>query len=152
MAAADNKVYTENGFPIDKVAVVGASGSATAPIPVGSPAPATPVSATIAINTAITDVIDLGDNRLHRIAMPSQWTTAALSFQVSSDGVNFNDFFDKNGEISLLATTVVAASRSILVDQAAFYGVRYLKIRSGTTGATVNQSAARALTLVTVPR
>lgn len=119
---------------------------------VRSQALSAPITASIANGASLTDAIDLGANRLHRIIMPSSWTTAALSFQVSYDGTNFADLFNKDGEVSLAATSVVAASRSIVVDQTAFYGVRWLKIRSGLTGAAVNQGGARSLILATVPR
>lgn len=117
-----------------------------------SQAPSTPVTATIANGASLSGAIDLGANRLARIVMPSSWTTAALSFQASYDGTNFADLFNKDGEVSLAATTVVAASRSIAVDPAIFFGARYLKIRSGLTAAAVNQGGARSLILVTVPR
>lgn len=104
--------------------------------------------AAIAINASLSDAVDLGAMRLQRINMPAAWDAAGLTFQASVDGAAFLDLHDKGGEVSVPA----AAGRSIVVDQAAFRGVRYLRVRSGTAAAPVAQLAARALTLVTVPR
>lgn len=109
-------------------------------------------AAAVILNTAsLSAAIDLGDQRLHRIAMPAGWTAAGLTFQASADGVAFNDLYNDAGEYAL-SSSVVAAARSIVVDQAIFYGIRYLKVRSGPAAAAVNQGADRTLTLVTVPR
>jgi hypothetical protein len=116
-----------------------------------SAAPGDPKSALIANAASLSGVIDLGDQRLHRIHLPSAWTAAAITFQTSSDGVAFADLYDKDGEITL-PSSVVAASRSVVVPQEAFYGIRYLKIRSGTGASAVTQGADRSLALVTVPR
>lgn len=117
---------------------------------VASAAPGS-AAAGIANGASLSGAIDLGDQRLHRVAMPAAWTAAGLTFQASADGVTFNDLYNEAGEYAL-TSTVVAASRSIVVDQAIFYGIRYLKVRSGTAAAAVNQGGARTLTLVTVPR
>lgn len=114
-----------------------------------SPAPGVPVVATIASGAAISSAIDLGVERAHRLAFPAAWTAAVVTFQTSADGATFNDLYDQFGEITL---GTAAASRSILMPQEAFFGVRYLKVRSGTSASPVNQAAARSLTLVTVPR
>lgn len=100
---------------------------------------------------ALSPVIDLGLQRLHRIRLPAGWTAAGLTFQDSDDGSTFGDTFTDAAEYTI-ASAVAAAGRSILVNQELFYGIRFLKIRSGTSGAPVNQAADRAITLVTVPR
>ena len=48
--------------------------------------------------------------------------------------------------------TVQAASARyiVLLDPAQFQGVNFLKVRSGTAAAAVNQAAARTIKLVTV--
>lgn len=116
-------------------------------------ASAAPGSAAAAIlsGASLGAAVDLAEQRLHRIAMPAAWTVAGLTFQVSADGVTFNDLYNETGEYAL-TSSVVGASRSIVLDQAIFYGIRYLKVRSGTGAAAVNQAADRTLTLVTVPR
>ena len=120
------------------------------PLPIASGAPST-ATASIANATALSAAVDLGAQRLHRIVLPAAWTAGAISFQSSFDGSSWADLYDANGEVTL-AAAVVAASRAIVVDAAAFLGIRYLKVRSGTTAAPVNQAAQRDLTLVTVAR
>lgn len=121
------------------------------PVAASSPAPSAPVTATIANGASLSGVVDLGADRAHRLLIPAGWTAAAITFQASADGATFGDLYDAVGEITL-SSTVVAASRSIVLDQAAFYGIRYLKIRSGTAAAVVAQGAQRDITVVTVPR
>lgn len=95
--------------------------------------------------------IDLGANfLLCAIDMPDDWTAANLTFQVSSEpGGTFDNLYDQYGTEK---TVVVAADRYISFDDPAFWlGVRYLKVRSGTSGVAVQQTAARTLYLVTKP-
>lgn len=120
------------------------------PLPVTSGAPAT-ASTIIAAGTALSPVIDLAAQRLHRITMPEAWTAAALSFQVSPDGQAFADLWDRNGEV-VLSAAMAAPGRTLVVDLAAFLGIRYLKLRSGLAAAPVPQADARVLALVTVAR
>jgi hypothetical protein len=112
--------------------------------------PSLPVQATIASGQSLSAAIDLAADRLHRIALPAAWTAASLTFQVSS-GAGFNDLYTADGEYTLPASAV-AAGRSIVIDPAVFYGVRHLKVRSGTSAAPVAQAADRSMSLVTVPR
>lgn len=117
-----------------------------------SPAPAATATATIASGASLSGAIDLASERLHRINIPAAgWTAAGITFQASSDGTNYYDLYDTYGEVAL-ASTSVAASRSVIVDQGTFLGIRYLKIRSGTGAAAVTQAALRSLDLVTVAR
>ena len=77
------------------------------------------------------------------VYMPAAWTAASLTFQGSFDGdTYFNVFFD-GSEIS----TAVAASGYYGLDPVKFFGLKYLKVRSGTSGTPVNQGADRTLTL-----
>jgi hypothetical protein len=104
-------------------------------------------SLVIASGTSLSPATDLGAQRLQGIQMPAAWDAANLTFQGSADGVTYNDVYDSAGEHSVTA----AASRMIMVDAEKFRAIRYLKVRSGTTGVAVNQTADRTLTLVTVP-
>lgn len=117
---------------------------------VASAAPGS-TAATILNGASLSGAVDLDEKRAHRIVMPAAWTAAGITFQVSYDGAAFNDLYTADGEYTL-SSTVVGASRSIVLDQSIFYGVRHLKVRSGTSAAPVNQGADRALVLVTVAR
>lgn len=80
------------------------------------------------------------------IIMPSAWTTANLTFQVSVDGTTFQDLYDEYGsEVQVTA----AASRTIRMNPADWWnvGLSY-KIRSGTTGTPVTQGGTRTLKLI----
>lgn len=107
----------------------------------------TTVSATIANGASLSAAIDLGDSRaLAAIVMPASWTTANLTFQASPDGTSYFDLYDGGAERSVTAST----SRVIAVTIVDWLGLRYLKIRSGTSGTPVTQGADRTLTLITV--
>lgn len=106
-------------------------------------------SAVITNSASLSSALDLGTNRLAQIVIPSSWTTANLTFQTSADGTTYNDLYNAGGtEISV---TVGGASRAIVLAPADFISVRYLKVRSGTSGTPVNQGGQRVLTLVLVP-
>jgi len=120
--------------------------SPAAPQPVGNAELAT-ATATIANGESLSAAVDLGTGRLAGIVMPAAWTAANLTFQTSPDGVTWRDRYDwLGGEV----TVVAAAARSIQVNLADWLGVRFLKVRSGTSGTPVNQGAERVLTLVLV--
>lgn len=96
----------------------------------------------IANGASLSSAIDLDENGIVALQMPSAWTAANLTFQGSYDGVTFADVYDSAGtELSVTA----AASRYIVLTPATFAGLRHLKVRSGTTGTPVNQGAARTI-------
>jgi len=116
---------------------------------------------TIASGTAITSVLTLDTiagvaqdysaapqktgMRLGGLIMPSAWTAANLTFQVSADGVSFVDLHDKyDNEV----VVTVTANNGYLLDLADWITLPYLKIRSGTSAAPVNQVANRSLILL----
>lgn len=107
---------------------------------------------TIANGAALSGAIDIRGLRLSSIQMPTGWTAAAITFQGALDGddsavgATFQDMYDGGGtEVSI----TTAASRTIVKLTVGFdlAGVRWLKVRSGTTGSPVNQGAARNLIL-----
>jgi hypothetical protein len=106
------------------------------------------VAAAIASGAALSAEIDLNGQLPVAIVMPAEWTAANLTLQISidDDGAIFNNVYDGSTEYTVTA----AASRYICLELA-LVGVRKLKIRSGTSGTPVNQAAARALSIVTVP-
>ena len=83
-------------------------------------------------------------SQLVAIDMPAtQWDAANLTFLGSSDGVAFQDLYDALGN-EITAVAVVA--HSIAVDSLKIKAL-WLKVRSGTGGAPVDQSHAPTLTL-----
>lgn len=106
-------------------------------------------TATILSGASLSGAIDLGPNRAFAIVMPASWTTANLTFQGSADGITYNNLYDDTGtEVSVTA----AASQYIVVSSPAkLLGVRWIKVRSGTSGTPVNQGADRVVKIVGVP-
>jgi hypothetical protein len=106
-------------------------------------------TATIANGQSLSGAVDLGTNRLFAIVMPAAMTGTSLTFQASHDGSTYNNIYGDDGN-ELTYTT--AASRYVVVSSPAkWVGVRYLKIRSGTSGAPSAEGAARSLIVVAVP-
>jgi hypothetical protein len=98
--------------------------------------------------TGLSGAVELGAARLARITMPQSWTPADLTFAVSDDGEVFADLYDADGaEYSIKA----AASRSIILPLSDPLSAQFIKVRSGTAGAPIQQGADAALTLVLVP-
>jgi hypothetical protein len=101
----------------------------------------------IANGASLSSAIDLGNTRLSYIVMPSAWTAANLTFQVSEDGVTYADLYNDSGTEY---TVTAAASRTLRVTLPDWLAIRYLKVRSGTSASPVTQGAARTLQLGTV--
>lgn len=107
------------------------------------------VAVVIAAGASLSQAIDLGMARAHRLEFPDDaWTDASVTFQASYDGVDFDDLFLDTAEY---VVSTAAVGRAIILNQEAFYGVRRLKVRSGTAAAPVNQAAERILRLVKAP-
>lgn len=103
---------------------------------------------TIASGQSISAGIALGEKTLVGIAMPAGWDAASLTFQVSADdGVTWRELRSTSGAVAY--TTAAAGHVAFNADeQATWRGVNRLKVRSGTSGSPVNQTADRIITLV----
>jgi hypothetical protein len=98
----------------------------------------------IAINTSLSAAVQVRGGLPAIIEMPAAWDAANLTFQTSGDGTNYFNVYDEFGtEVAVTAST----SRRIRLDPIQWAGAQYVKIRSGTAGAAVNQSAERTLYL-----
>jgi hypothetical protein len=106
--------------------------------------------ATILSGAALSQGILIGDKVLCGILAPAAWTAATLTFQVSfDDGVTWSDYYDDGGnEQTLVLAAMAASGKYIALDASQFAGVTWIKVRSGATGAPVNQGADRLLTLI----
>lgn len=101
----------------------------------------------IADGASLSDIVDLKGYTLVGIQVPSGWDAADITFQASGMGSAFNDLYTSDDtEYAIEA----AASRYIAIPYADFVGLRFLKVRSGTTGSPVNQSGAVTLSLIGV--
>lgn len=99
---------------------------------------------------SLSEEVDLEGAMLAAIVMPASpdWTAADLTLQAApaSEGTFQNVYDDDGVEVKIAA----AADRVIVVTSAmvALATLRYLKFRSGTAAAPVNQGAARTITLI----
>lgn len=109
------------------------------------------VTATIPAGQSLSDIVDLGPKlRAVGLIMPAAWDAAPITMQVSKDGVNFVDLYDAGGSEFSVS---VAASRGVMFvngtfDVLSLLGFRWLKLRSGPSGAPVNQAAERVITVM----
>ena len=102
----------------------------------------------IANGASLSGAADLNGANLTAILMPAAWTAAGLSFQGSFDGTTFGDIYARSTGLELVVPSAgVVASGLIMFEPGTLLGLQSIKIRSGTTGAAVNQGAARTLTL-----
>lgn len=107
------------------------------------------VTGTILSGAFLSAAVDLSAGRLAAILMPGAWTAANLTFQASPDGVTYGNMRNQDG--SEYVVDVTTAGDFIQVPVGDFLGVRFVKVRSGTSSASVTQAADRAITLVLVP-
>ena len=108
----------------------------------------TELECTILINTSISDSVDLEGARLVGILMPAVWDAATVSFEGSDDDSSFFEVGDGTAEISLTA----AGGWIVAIPRGTLDGVgKFVKIRSGTSVAPVNQTAERTVTLLVRP-
>lgn len=105
---------------------------------------------TIANGASLSDAADLNQYTLAAVVLPSTWTTAGMTFQVTYDGSNYFDLSDEDGEVAL-SSSVVVASKAIALEPYKFLRVAGLKVRSGTSASAVNQGGDRTITLVFSP-
>lgn len=105
----------------------------------------TVTTATIANGTSLSDTVDLGGGTLVAYIMPAGWTAAGITFQAGEVPTLLNDVYTTAGSE---VTHTVAASRFVQVSPVDFVGSRYIKVRSGTSGAAVNQGAERLIQLI----
>lgn len=101
-------------------------------------------TATIAINASLSDAIGSRGLLLAGIIMPSAWTAANLTFQVSHDDTTYNNVYDSSG---VEKQVTASASRYIILDPSEWSGAQFIKVRSGTSGSAVTQAAARSVIL-----
>jgi len=113
------------------------------------------VRATIAAGASLSNGVDLGpDSGRLGLHMPSAWTAAGITFQVSeSDQGPWGNLYDDAGAEVGLTSANVTASRAISLAtpqlREALAPWRFLKVRSGVSATPVNQVAAAAIVIST---
>ena len=119
------------------------------PYPAYTTTPARRHTATIVSGASLSDSVAIPyTHTLIGIVMPAAWDTAALTFQGSFDGSTFGDLYDDTGTE---VTVPTAAGRVVYISDANLRAVIALKLRSGTAGTPVNQTAERLITVLSHP-
>jgi hypothetical protein len=103
-------------------------------------------TAIIPAGQALSAAVPLGENQLHGILLPSVWTTANLTFQISIDGSNYFEMYDDAGNE---VTVQAAASRYCSLDPTRWRSINGIIVRSGTSASPVNQVAQASISLMT---
>lgn len=99
----------------------------------------------IANGQSLSAAVDLGVFRLSGIVIPAAFEPTQITFQASVDGVVWNNLYSGDGTEKSLT---VAPNRRVIVIPAEFFGIRFLKVRGGTSGAATNVAAQRTLQLI----
>lgn len=107
---------------------------------------------TISAGTALSAGVFLNGNHPVRLVMPAGWNAAVMTLQESPDSnggqpplsASYQSLYDQLGaEIAL----TVAAARNIVIPTSLLPGAQWLRLRSGTTAAPVNQTSTRTIIL-----
>jgi hypothetical protein len=89
---------------------------------------------------ALSDVIDCSPGRLVRLTMPGAWTSALLSFQISTDNILYNNLYTHDGQEVAIP---VQPGAGIIFPEGLMAGISFIKFRSGRAGHDVNQAELR---------
>lgn len=117
------------------------------------------VETAIANGAALSGVVDLRDQRLVGIVMPAAWTAADITFlgqpveagkRASTSGLEpFQKVVDDAGvEVKITAPAISTYIVLRQITQDMLRGLALVQVQSGIFGTTVNQGAARKLTLM----
>lgn len=106
------------------------------------------IPVTILSGASLSNAALVGDQVFIGLQMPAAWSAASLSFQISYDnGLTFHDLYDDSGT-EVVLSPASPAGKYLAITPDPFNGITLLKIRSGATGAAVNQAADRVLTVI----
>jgi hypothetical protein len=98
---------------------------------------------------SLSDPIDLTGGTLLRITMPKTWTSAEVTFQISTDGDDYNDLHGYDGEE---VSIPVHAGTAILLPADLMRGIGFIRFRSGSSSNPTPQPEQRNFALtVEVP-
>jgi hypothetical protein len=98
---------------------------------------------TIPAGQSVSNSLDLRSDAIIRITMPSAWTNANLTFQISDDDVRFTDLVDASGREFTLRVVPDTSVRA-MDDLATMVADGYIRLRSGSRNYPVIQAASRA--------
>jgi len=89
---------------------------------------------------SLSNGINCSAGTIVRITTPPAWDLANLSFQVSNDGITYNDLWlPQGGEVIIPC----GPSRALNIDPTRWPSAVYLKVRSGSSAEPIVQKAQR---------
>ena len=99
----------------------------------------------IAAGQSLSGVLDCNGWTVVRLYTPADWTPASLTFLLSNDNLTWRDVYTSGGfeYVRMMVPNIV-----IPVDPLYGRNLWFLRFRSGTRTAPVNQAAARQFTVV----
>ncbi|MEO6381981.1 MAG: hypothetical protein ABIO35_08285 [Nitrobacter sp.] len=103
---------------------------------------------TIAPGASLSGAVDLAGSRMLALVIPASWTTASVSMQASPDGVTYSNVYVDGTELTVTATSSNYMGFST---PAELLGIRYVKIRSGTSASPVTQTNGAQITIINFP-
>ena len=99
---------------------------------------------TIANGASLSDAVEVGESVVVGFQLPTI-DNAAITFQGSHDGVTYQNVFDSaQTEVTIVAST----GARFVAAPAALNGLPFIKVRSGTSGVPVNQTAQRTIQVI----
>jgi hypothetical protein len=100
---------------------------------------------TISAGLALSNALNVSSGGIYRIVMPKQWTDpASITFQLSYDGVDFYDVFDRDGGEVIMKCVPMSV---VPIGEYLFY-IHSVKIRSGTRRSPIIQLQDAAFKIV----
>jgi hypothetical protein len=88
----------------------------------------------------LSDVVDCSAGKLVRITMPGAWSSARLTFEISSDGILYNQLIYPSGNEVRVA---VVPGATVIVPTDMANALAFIKFRSGSKQAPVPQAELR---------
>lgn len=96
---------------------------------------------TIPNGAALSESLEVSGDYVLHIQMPDAWTAANLTFLSSADGIRYENIYKEDGT----EYTVTAAADRYITNLPNLSGIKFLQIRSGTSGTPVNQGGIRTI-------
>jgi hypothetical protein len=95
--------------------------------------------------------VDLGAGvrQLVGIQMPAAWTAAVPHVRRQHDGTTFVPLYWDGAEYTISRRVALRRPLGVSLEPSAFAGWPFVRVRSGTAGAAVNQAAERTLVVLT---
>lgn len=109
------------------------------------------LTATIASGASVSNTIDCNSRAILGFVAPAAWTAAALNVEASVDGTTWATVIYDSLGAAIGSWASLTAGAGYSFDLNGMLPWQYIRLRSGTSGAPVNQAAARAFTIIQRP-